>query len=117
MTEVSTVKDILDRLNHMTPSQIADYLREQGIKGVPVDPRSCPIARWVSVNTLDRPKNIWAYPVSGVRVDYVLSTDLDALLDTDVVDETPLNVQQFMFGFDEGRYPELIDEEKDEFDD
>lgn len=113
MTDYPTVKDILDSLNRLSPPQIADYLRDKGIRGVPLDPASCPIARWVRANTPDRPKNVWAYPVSGVRVDYVLSTDLDAILDTDTINETPLNVKQFMIGFDYGSYPELVEEETD----
>ena len=113
MTEGSTVKDILDRLNQLSPPQIADYLRDKGVRGVLMDPSSCPIARWVKENTIDRPKSVWAYPVSGVRVDYVLSTDLDAILETDMIDETPQNVREFMYGFDQCRYPELVEEETD----
>lgn len=103
----NSLDSILETLNQRSPSGIADFLYEQGIRGRMEHARTCPVAEWVK-KEMGVPTHldiVTAYPAAGV---YVQSLEFDIM----VYAETPYNVAEFMCRFDRGGYPELIKKEE-----
>lgn len=107
----NSLDSILETLNQRSPSGIADFLYEQGIRGRMEHARTCPVAEWVK-KEMGVPTHldiVTAYPAAGV---YVQNMDYGVYDILSEYAETPYNVAEFMCRFDRGGYPELIKKEE-----
>lgn len=87
--------DALDRIGE--PDAIAAYLYVEDCKGVPLDPRSCPVALWLD-RQLDGP------PVVVIGSYFYVGEDPNES------QPVPHNVHRFVQRFDANAYPELVAE-------
>lgn len=96
--ELAGTLHYLDRLG--SKDAIADYLRAAGIKGKRMRSCMCPVANWLAFQ-LD----------TAQRVSVGSKITLAAYEDGPPAEaQTPENVSQFIYAFDQDEYP-LLDEE------
>lgn len=87
----------LDKL--VSSGSVADFLRHEGITGVPTAGRRCPIARWLS-GVLGREVSVSPQAV------YVAVRDSDG---KQLEVEMPIAARAFVREFDRGQHPDLIE--------
>lgn len=100
-----TLQEVVDFVAAIgSPDKIAEYMREQGIKGRKMRSDSCIMARYLDKVYDHDLQFICAFPTSGFSI---------LRNGSDVMEETwgnPHNLADFMLEFDDGRYPELVEE-------
>ncbi len=87
LNKAKTIKGTLKILESMTPDEIADYLRDQGIKGVS-NIRTCPMALFLRTKTRHR-ISVTAYVI-----------EVDRPIFNTKVYKTPTSVADFISVFD-----------------
>lgn len=80
--------------------KIAEYLSAREVQGVPENPCACPIARWLRqelgvAHVTAAPLFVTAWPDGFGEPAQALTTD---------------HVDTFILAFDQGRFPELVDQ-------
>lgn len=98
---VEKLDRLLRRLGKMTPDDIAEYLRSEGITGPRLSSERCPIA--VLLNR-GREKGPYRYLVSGRHIYRVKSSG--AMVKTIIA---PNSVADFITNFDHGYYSDLAE--------
>ena len=84
-----------DKLAFMeSADEIAEFLTCQGVKAISGNPKQCAISRWLIDQT--------GIPV---RTNYATVRTEDLTIDR----KHPLTVREFLYAFDRGDYPELLD--------
>lgn len=89
------IADVLAELGAKSSDEIVALFRGLGVRGVPRQSRSCPVARYLSNATGE---------ICLVGTDTAESIRLDAKRN-----DLPDSVQVFVSAFDEGRYPDLVE--------
>lgn len=87
----------LRELNLFEPDEIAEKMRQMGIKGIAFNARCCPIANWLKVET--------GKEFAVMRTKYACFDDDYQMYTGDI----PLSVSKFIKRFDAGRYLFLDD--------
>lgn len=97
---MSTDTDVMNALKALGRSahRVSKVLQQKGIKGIPVEPQSCPIALYLAQASDDEAESFF---VTGYHVLVKRSTG-DSWL------EIPDSCKQFIGKFDAGLYEELI---------
>lgn len=91
----------IDKLSAMSPSDIRDLLKEEGVTGQPCNSRKCPLS-----NFLKRKCG------GNVQVSYSYVSQCncpDHDVHTVTRQETPRGIERFIEAFDRLDYPELLD--------
>ena len=86
------------------PDKIAEYMREQGIKGRKMRSDSCVMARYIDKEFNHDLQFVCAFPMTGFSIQRNGSDTMEETWDN------PHNLADFMSEFDGGRYPELVEE-------
>jgi hypothetical protein len=103
---VERVERLLNRLGKFeTPDQLADYLRSEGIKGVPTDPKDCPMARLLNRG---REKSPYRYRMGAAFVRQARKNEGDEGRTVKSY-KVPDVVSRFVVRFDSGLYPDLME--------
>lgn len=103
---ISDLSRVLSELNRKSPIEIADFLLEKGIKGTPRGAQACPIANYLrqecawADTVIVAPGFVSAYP----SADNYLDPDFPTAIDHRNFE----NITNFIWSFDEGRYPMLL---------
>ena len=106
---VSDLTAVLSKLNTNTPTEIAHFLKDNGIRGSIREAQSCPIANylrkecaWID-QVIVAPNHISAYPANGMYADPDRPTALNG--------HAFENIENFIANFDQGAYPFLLTQE------
>lgn len=106
---LSDLSRVLSDLNKKSPEEIALFLREKGVKGTPRGAQACPIANylrrecaWVDT-VIVAPGFVSAYPSADSYMNPEFPTAID--------NRNFENITNFIWAFDEGRYPFLLTRE------
>ena len=105
-TDTTTIETALERLDHLTPDEIADFLRAAGIKGKRRDLCLCPIARYLYLET-GRAVSV-ALTVAKVYHDEFLFDQDEDSSQYEVVD-LPYGCYRFIQRLDRGGYGDLVE--------
>jgi hypothetical protein len=108
-------KERIDTLNGLSDArEVAEFLKEQGIKGYPGRARMCPISNWVrgglpeglNVSSSKGGIEIWRERQPGDDPDGALPTIWSHKYKYEIV-PVDVPVQEFIVRFDDDEYPEL----------
>lgn len=103
---ISDLSRVLSELNGRSADEIAHFLLEKGIKGTPRGAQACPIANYLrqecawADTVIVAPGFVSAYPSADSYLDPQFPTAIDQ--------RNFQNITNFIWGFDEGRYPFLL---------
>lgn len=103
---LSDLSRVLSFLNEKSPDEIAFFLKDKGIKGTPRGAQACPVANYIRrecvwVDTvIVAPGFVSAYPSADSYIDPEFPTAID--------NRNFQNITNFIWAFDEGRYPYLL---------
>ena len=93
MSNHTKVTEALDQLGEMEPDEIAKFLLERGHKGARGASMLCPLALYLT-------------SINGKVA--VLSATVCAGGEEPMLAPLPISVREFVRGFDDGRYPQLM---------
>lgn len=103
---VSDLNRVLSELNKKSPDEIAFLLKDKGIKGYLRGAQACPIANYVrqecgwADTVIVAPGFVSAYPSADINPEPSHPTAID--------NRTLPNITQFIWAFDEGKFPFLL---------
>lgn len=91
------------------PDQVAESLQASGVRGVPKDNRTCAVALYVSALLGSEPR-VRAVSVGHCSMALTIVTAADHRPAGRLQVQLPKPVRQFVAAFDDGRYPQVVDE-------